>query len=312
MSRPASRGVAAPSTEEAIRPYIETLARASAIVEERFRVVVSRPHLILDAAGMQRDEWQESIIGCRDSQILILGARQGAGKSTAVAGRAVAKALQRKCKIYIGGPKEDQSKEVLEKAADIIRACGWAGPIVAPGELQTLSIRFRSGSKIAALSGSPTGIRGKTADEVIITEAALASDKYIAAFSPSRGVTGGALVLESTPFGKQGTFWRAFNGDAGAWTTFRRPWQDCPRLTAQFIKEERERNPLLFKQELALEFLEDLGALFSTADIEAAFETGIRPMVFNAVKSSASSALTQGPLVVPMPEDRSMFEDVLS
>ena len=83
----------------------------------------------------------------------------------------------------------------------------------------------------------------------------------------------GSLVMMSTPFGKRGEFYRAWTEGQG-WTKVRVPASQCPRLTPEFLAEEkRELGLMMYRQEYELEFLDDAECMFSVELIERAFTT---------------------------------------
>ena len=51
----------------------------------------------------------------------------------------------------------------------------------------------------------------------------------------------GRTVCLSTPFGPRGFFWREWHNPAAPWQRFCVPWTQCPRLSADFIAEERRK-----------------------------------------------------------------------
>ena len=52
-------------------------------------------------------------------------------------------------------------------------------------------------------------------------------------------VSGGAVWLMSTPFGKRGFFWEAWEHGGPDWKRVRVTAADCPRIPAAFLKEEK-------------------------------------------------------------------------
>ena len=92
------------------------------------------------------------------------------------------------------------------------------------------------------------------------------------------GVSDGSLLMLSTPFGKRGEFYRAWTEGEG-WTRIRVPASMCPRLTKAFLDEERrELGPMRYSEEYELAFLEPDETVFTTALIDRAFTTEVRPL----------------------------------
>jgi hypothetical protein len=55
---------------------------------------------------------------------------------------------------------------------------------------------------------------------------------------PMLAVSGGRLILLSTPRGKRGIFWRVWEHDAD-WTKVRVTAYECPRITKEYLERER-------------------------------------------------------------------------
>src|SRR5262249_2736486 len=66
-------------------------------------------------------------------------------------------------------------------------------------------------------------------------EAAKVQDDLYRSVRPMLAVSRGRLVCLSTPFGQRGFFFREWNSP-NPWRRFRITWQDCPRITADFIE----------------------------------------------------------------------------
>ena len=82
----------------------------------------------------------------------------------------------------------------------------------------------------------------------------------------------------STPFGKRGELYRAWNEGEG-WTKVRVPASECPRLSKEFLDEERrELGAMRYSEEYELAFLEPDELVFPTTMIERAFTHDIRPL----------------------------------
>ena len=68
---------------------------------------------------------------------------------------------------------------------------------------------------------------------MLIDEAAQVSKEIYCAIRPSLAVSGGRLILLSTPRGKQGIFWREWNQESG-WKKVKVTADQCPRITKEF------------------------------------------------------------------------------
>jgi len=73
-----------------------------------------------------------------------------------------------------------------------------------------------NGSRIEALPGSEKTVRGFSGTSLLILdEAARVDDELYYAVRPMLAVSGGALMLLSTPFGKRGIFHQELTGGEG-------------------------------------------------------------------------------------------------
>ena len=82
----------------------------------------------------------------------------------------------------------------------------------------------------------------------------------------------------STPHGQRGHFWKAWTG-GGNWRRVEVPATECPRITDEFLEQERrEYGEDYVKQEYLCQFLDVHGAVFSTRDIERALSDEVDPL----------------------------------
>jgi hypothetical protein len=142
-----------------------------------------------------------------------------------------------------------------------------------------LRAQFANGSRVIALPGSERTTRGYAgAKLIILDEAARVDDDLLAALRPTMAVVDGSLIMLSTPFGKRGEFFRAWSEGQG-WTKVRVPASMCPRLTQEFLDDERrELGAMRFSEEYELAFLEPDESVFPTAIIDRAFTQDVRPL----------------------------------
>ena len=196
-------------------------------------------------------------------------------------------------------PSERQSKLLLERAADLYVAAGKPGasenPLVA---INKHEMHFQRGGSILALPGSEKTVRGYTADLVIIDEASRVDDGLYFSVRPMLATTGGALVALTTPWGKRGFFFEAWMDEnaggaatgAGGWMRIRATAHDCPRITAEFLDEERRKMPgAWFRSEYLCEFTDTLDSVFRYEDIQAAFSSEIEPLSFGAAAGEVAA-----------------------
>jgi hypothetical protein len=84
-------------------------------------------------------------------------------------------------------------------------------------------------------------------------------------------VSNGRLILMSTPFGKRGHFYEEWTSGDG-WERVKVPATDCPRISKEFLAEERRSlGEWWYQQEYMCEFMEAVDAAFRTDDIQQMF-----------------------------------------
>src|SRR5205823_2838729 len=95
---------------------------------------------------------------------------------------------------------------------------------------------------------------------------------------PMLATSGGKLVCLTTPFGKRGWFFDAWQGKGG-WGRVKVTADQCPRIDADFLREERlALGERWFQQEYLCEFVETIDSVFSQADILAALSGQVPPL----------------------------------
>jgi hypothetical protein len=106
----------------------------------------------------------------------------------------------------------------------------------------------------------------------VIDQAAQVRDEtYEEALRPMLAASNGRIVLLSTPHGKRGFFYRAWE-DESMWLKIKINACECPRISRRFLEEEKKSKPeWLFRQEYFNFFAENRSLVFRPEDIEAAF-----------------------------------------
>jgi hypothetical protein len=93
-------------------------------------------------------------------------------------------------------------------------------------------------------------------------------------------VTHGQMVMLSTPNGKQGYFYNMWENHDDSWLAIRRTALDNPRISKEFLEEQRaSMSPLAFKTEFMCEFLDAEEQLISTDMIESLKDDSVPMLV---------------------------------
>jgi len=234
------------------------------------------PVELVRRAGIEPDPWQAGVLRSTASRQLLNCCRQ-AGKSTITAGLALHTALYApESLILLLSPGERQSKELLRKVIAQYEALD--RPVAADAE-NTLTLELENGSRIVALPGNEATICGYSGVALLIVdEASRVPDTLYASVRPMLAVSGGRLLALSTPFGKRGWWFTAWE-EGEHWQRTKITAHQCPRITPAFLEEEQRALPASwFKAEYLCEFGELEGAVFGYDDIQAALSGEVLPL----------------------------------
>lgn len=231
----------------------------------------------IDALGFTPDPWQTRVLRWSGKRLLMNCARQ-TGKSTTAEVLGLHTALYYpRSLVLLVSPSLRQSGELFRKVS------GFMGVLEQRPKLEEdnkLACKLKNGSRIVSLPSTEATVRGFSAPDLVIEgEAARVSDELYAAIRPMLAVSAGKLILMSTPFGKRGHYWGAWDEGGDQWTRIKVTAEECPRISSAFLDEERQSMPAFwFDQEYQCEFLEDESAVFLYEDIMAMLETDEPPL----------------------------------
>jgi len=232
-----------------------------------------------EALGFTPDPWQEQALRWGGKRLLLNCSRQS-GKSTTAAILALHKALFYPASlVLLVSPSLRQSSELFRKVQDFLKAL----PAEQQPELvedNKLSLTMKNKSRIVSLPGSEGTIRGFSGASLIVEdEAARVPDELYFAVRPMLAVSGGRLILLSTPFGKRGHFFKEWTEGGDTWERIMITAHDCPRITPEFLEEERQAlGEWWFKQEYLCEFVETEDSVFTYDQVMAAITEEVEPL----------------------------------
>jgi hypothetical protein len=228
--------------------------------------------------GLEPDGWQEDLLRSSSDRILLNCCRQS-GKSTMSAVIALHRALYHPGSLVLClAPALRQSQELFGKVANFYRD---AGRPVAPQGERKLSLELENGSRIITLPGSEKTIRGFSGvGLLIVDEAARVADELYFAVRPMLSVSGGSLMMLTTPYGKRGAFFEEWTRGPGVgWERYRVTAEECPRISEEFLEEERAALPSwVYRQEYECSFEETEDQVFTTDVIERAVSSEVTPL----------------------------------
>jgi Terminase large subunit, T4likevirus-type, N-terminal len=226
--------------------------------EKRF----GKPVTALDFAtqcGFAPDPWQAKVLEWKGQRLLLNCSRQ-AGKSTTTAILALHRAVTvAKSLVLLISPSLRQSGELFLKVKESYLALANKPAL---DQDNKLSMRLANGSRIVSLPSSEDTIRGYSSVSLIIEdESAFVDDGLNIAVRPMLAVSGGQLVMMTTPKGRRGHFFEAWERGGDAYDRIRVTAREIPRYAPDFIEAERAelyRRGLgdLFRQEYEGEFVD--------------------------------------------------------
>jgi hypothetical protein len=226
--------------------------------------------------GIVPDGWQGDFLRSSADRVLLNCSRQS-GKSTMSAVIALHRALYHPGSLVLClAPALRQSQELFAKIAGFYRDLG--RPVAPQGE-RKLSLELENNSRIITLPGSEKTIRGFSgAALLLVDEASRVDDELYFAVRPMLAVSGGSLIMLTTPYGKRGFFFEEWSGAHG-WERYEVPASQCPRISEEFLEEERASlPPFIFRQEYECSFEETDDQVFTTDMIDRAVTNEVKPL----------------------------------
>jgi len=228
-------------------------------------------------AGFALDAWQRDVLLSDAHQIILLVTRQG-GKSTVSSIRALHRALYTPASlVLLLAPSYRQSKELFRKVKDALAALPFPVPLASESALE---LEFTNLSRVVALPGKEATIRGFSGVSLLIVdEASRVPDELYQAVRPMLAVSGGDIILLSSPFGKRGFYFHEWADGGAAWHRTKVTAYECPRIPRVWLEQERRSiGDWWFRQEYLCEFVETADQVFSYDDIRRALDPTVKPL----------------------------------
>lgn len=234
------------------------------------------PIAFANACGIEPDQWQTKVLTTEARRMMLLTGRQ-VGKSTICALKALHQAFYTDSEtVVMVAPSLRQAQELFARTRDLYHKCQVGLPITLDSSLR---VQFANGSRILALPGTESSIRGYTSGLSVVDEAARCEESLISAISPMLATTGGQMFAISTPFGRQGWFYDAWGDRNSGWQKIRVRSDQCPRISKDFLRAERRSMPEAFyRSEYLAEFTELEEALFAQDLIDRMVSKEVTPL----------------------------------
>ncbi len=230
-----------------------------------------------DGLGFTPDTWQTEALRWAGKRLMLNCCRQ-AGKSTVASILALHRALYYPgALVLLVSPSLRQSGELFRKVADLLAQLDHKPGLT---EDNRLSLRLANGSRVISLPSKEGTIRGFSGVDLIIEdEASRVPDDLYRAVRPMLAVSGGRLVLMSTPFGKRGHFHEEWTMGGDTWERVQVKAPECPRISAGFLEKERASlGEWWYKQEYLCEFVETVDQVFSYESVMGAITPEVKPL----------------------------------
>lgn len=237
--------------------------------------------------NVEWDDWQREILEA-DGHILLCTGRQ-VGKTLTFAAKASERMIkERDTKIIAVSLTEDQAFLMRAMVEDYIKRNYPTYLRVKKKDKPTKNrIKLSNGSEyiVRPVGNHGNAVRGFTANVLIVDEAAYMPELMWLAAKPTLLTTGGDIWLCSTPHGKEGYFYEAFQNKQNRYKVFHisseevihnRPisksWSAEKRKAAiRLLEEEKnDMSDLRYAQEYRGEFIDELRRYFSDELIERA------------------------------------------
>jgi len=239
-------------------------------------IVALNPVKFAKELGFNPDPWQEKVLSSSSKRLMLNCSRQS-GKSTTASILALHRAIFYPDNlILLVSPSLRQSSELFRKVGEQLKKLQCKPKLL---EDNKLSCTLNNKSRIVSLPSSEGTIRGYSGASLIIEdEASRVDDELYRAIRPMLAVSNGRLILMSTPFGKRGHFHKEWSEGKG-WERIQIKAIDCPRISAEFLEEEkRSLGEWWFQQEYLCEFVETIDQVFSYQYIEKSLSDDVRPL----------------------------------
>jgi hypothetical protein len=216
------------------------------------------------------------------SDKVLLNCHRQAGKSSVAAALAVWTALVDPGSLtIIVSASQRQSNELFIKVGDFYKALG--SPLDATVQ-NAVTMALANGSRVVSLPDSIDTIVGYSSTQlIIIDEASRLSDETYFGLRPMLTRSRGRMICMSTPRGKRGWFYEAWNDREATWVRVEYPATDNPHIDIDWLDEERRLlGPRWYAQEYLCSFEETQDQYFPTEAIDACFSSDRPPLLMGS------------------------------
>jgi len=234
------------------------------------------PVLMAKRAGFPNlDDWQKDVLREMPRRLLLNCSRQ-VGKSLVAALLAVHQAIYEPGSLaVVVAVAQRQAMETVRTCHDIYVALG--RPVPAESE-NKLSLELENKSRILSIPSTEATIRGLSKVRLLVLdEASRIPDALYGAVLPFIAISNGRLALLSSPDGRRGFFFDAYQ-HREEWFYKEIPATACSRWKAADLAEMRRKTgEYFFAQEMECAFNDATTGAFRSDDIDAAVQEEKNP-----------------------------------
>lgn len=205
------------------------------------------------------------------AKYLILCCNRQWGKSTIIACKALRHAITvPKQSIVVLSRTKDQAGELIAMVTDRALQLGYPLRRVLG---QRYSFKFPNGSKICAVPHNEDTSLGRTANILIIDEAARVKDKVYYAVSAFVAHTRGAIWMLSTPKRQTGFFYNYWHDKKTDWLRIFSNVHDCPNFDRDFLERRKAGDYTTYMQDFECKFVQPDDSLTTREFVESMLYT---------------------------------------
>jgi hypothetical protein len=180
--------------------------------------------------------------------------------------------------VLILAPALRQSQESFRQVRQTLNALGPAAPPIV--RETALGLEMVNGSRIICLPGKEATVRGYSwVALLIVDEASRVADDLYQAVRPMLAVSGGRILLLSTPHGKRGFYHEEYTDGGPDWTRVTVTAHQVPRIPRAWLEAERARiGDWWFRQEYLCEFVDTDDQVFGYDLVMRAITSDVAPL----------------------------------
>lgn len=222
--------------------------------------------------GFDPDAWQRDLLMSEAPRLMMNCSRQSGKTSTVGIVGAHGALSEEGLQTVILAPGMRQGNILMRKIKWAMRRAGWP---IKPRINNEFEVILENDASILVLPGSEETSRGPSGiDRLMVEEAARVEDDLYHAVRPMLATKPDAREWQlSTPWGTRGFFWEQWkliqSGKAPNWDYFEITAEQCPRISAAFLAEEKAlKGEWFYLQEYFCRFMDAIDSAFRAADIE--------------------------------------------